>query len=178
MDELKSVTRDQFETFLAAISSRSLREVARHWNKARAQKRMPSWADITSLVPLPHGNHLWCYRYDPRTQDFTGQMAGENLRKWINTSFWRGRPQDISSWSNYDEALQLMKKIVTTPLVFRSSGRLFKVSDQEVTGERIALPLADDGKSGDAIFGASDFVPPQSVGPVQMLHENVEWYAI
>jgi hypothetical protein len=47
-----------------------------------------------------------------------------------------------------------------------------------VTGERIALPLAEDGKTGDAVFGASDFVSPPLLKPAELVYENVEWYKI
>jgi hypothetical protein len=63
-----------------------------------------------------------------------------------------------------------MIRIVTTPLAFRSSGRLFTVRDYDVTGERIALPLAEDGKTGDGIFGASEYWPPPLLGLLELVH--------
>jgi hypothetical protein len=78
----------------------------------------------------------------------------------------------------YGEAKQIMTWIALKSLAARSSGRLFIVKDFVVTGERIGLPMAEDGETGDGIFGASDYWPPPLLGPVELVHENLEWYTI
>lgn len=167
-----------FETFLSRIQSPALRIVAQHWNEARGPKRMPSWADLSLSSLSPDGKRLWGFAYDPKTGDFTGRLAGDRLGKWIGEDFQGGRLADLHAPGNYPEAHQILTRIVTTPLAARTSGRLFTVGDFVVTGERIGLPLAEDGGTGDGILGASDYFPPPLLGPMQLVHENMEWYEI
>lgn len=118
---------------------------------------------------------LWAFHYDPQTQKITGRVAGDKLRKWVGSNFYG---EQVQALYPRGELFDLLIKIVTAPLACRSSGRLFTVGDFVVTGERIALPLAADGETGDGIFGASDYVPPPLLGTPELVHENLEWYSI
>jgi hypothetical protein len=139
---------------------------------------MPSWADISATDLLPYLNMLWVYKYDPKTKDFRVEFAGSRLRKWIEMNYRGKRFQDLASVSNFEEVRRDLIRIVTTPLALRTIGRLFTVDDYDVRGERIALPLAEDGRTGDGIFGVSDYWPPPLLGQFELFHENPEWYEI
>jgi hypothetical protein len=167
-----------FDSLIHRIQSAALRALAQHWRDVRGAKRMPSWADIYAADLSPYLNMLWGYKYDPKTKEFRAELAGNRLRKWIDEKFRGKRIQDLTSASNYEEIRRHLIRIVTTPLAVRSSGRLFTVGDYDVIGERIALPLAENGKTVDGIIGASEYWPPPLLGPVKLIHENLEWYEI
>jgi hypothetical protein len=139
---------------------------------------MPSWADLSSPYALPDAERTWAFGYNPKTGDVTGILAGRRFRRWVGENFYGGHLKDIHTPANYEEARRLLTKIATAPLACRTSGRLFSVDSYTVTGERIALPVAEDGQTGDAILGASDYTPPPLLGSFEMLYENVEWYRI
>ena len=139
---------------------------------------MPPWPDLTSPALSPYLKMLWGFQYDREAKQFRGWLAGHKLRKWVDEKFDGGLYQDLAPPKNYEETQQLLTRIVTTPLAARSSGRLFAVKELAVTGERIVLPLAADGKNADAVFGASDYVSPPLLGPPELVHENMEWYRI
>jgi hypothetical protein len=168
----------KFETLESRIQSPALLVVAQRWNKARGKKRMPSWTDLSFFTPLPDAERTWAFAYDLKTGDITGILTGRRYGKWVDENFHGGHLQDIHSPANFEEAHRLLTKIVTTPLAGRTSGRLFMVDNFIVTGERIALPLAEDGQTGDGILGASDYAPPPLLGSYKLLYENVEWYEI
>jgi hypothetical protein len=172
------VPSDNIETLLARIQSPALLVVAKRWNDARGSKRMPSWADLSSSPMPPDPERTWAFAYDPKTGDLSGVLAGRRLGKWVEENFYGEHLKDLHSPANYEEAQLLLTKIVTTPLACRTSGRLFAVDGFTVTGERIGLPVAEDGQTGDGILGASDYWPPPLLGPAKLIHENVEWYAI
>jgi hypothetical protein len=175
---MNSAPAGQFETFIARIESPALRAVALHWQEARGTGQLPTWVGLGSPAAAPHAKLLWSLAYDPKKGIFTGGFAGDRWRKWIGENFHGRQLKDYHPRSTYLEAQQLLTKIVTTPLAFRSSGRLFTADNLDVTGERIVLPLATDGKTGDGILGASDYAPPPLLGRLEIVHENVEWYAI
>jgi len=168
----------KFEIFLSRIKSPALLAVAQHWSEARGKKRMPSWTDLSSSTLLANDKRLWCYAYDPKTGHFTGRLSGGRTAKWVGSDVYGVHLKDLHAPANYEEVLQLLTKIVVRPLASRTSGRLFTVDSYIVSGERIALPLAEDGRTGDGILGASDYEPPPLLGSLKLIHENVEWYAI
>jgi len=168
---------DSFETFLSRIESPALLAVALLWHEARGKRRMPSWDDLPSDALSPHAKLLWGFAYDPETGLFTVQLAGDRLKRWTDQQIDAGSLEDIRTRANHREIRKQLTRIITTPLVYRSSGRLFKVGDLTITGERICLPLAKDGKTGDAMLGASDYVSPPLLGPSELILENQEWYA-
>lgn len=139
---------------------------------------MPSWTDLSTSALAPYEKFLWGFAYDRETGVFTGQLAGSRYGKWIDANYYGGKLKDFHPRTSYEEAQELLTRIVMTPLAGRSSGRLFTVSDLPVTGERIILPMATDGRTADAILGASDYVPPPLLGPFVMAYENCEWYRI
>ncbi|HWU56881.1 MAG TPA: PAS domain-containing protein [Rhizomicrobium sp.] len=167
-----------FEALLSRIQSPALLAVAQQWHEARGQHRMPSWADIPPTVLSTHSKLIWGYDRDPKTGDFSVRIAGDRLRKWISPNPVGVRYQDAAPPSSFEEAHRYLTKIVTASLALRTSGRLFLVGDFAVSGERIILPMAADAKTGDSVLGASDYAVPPLLGPVELVHENVEWYAI
>jgi hypothetical protein len=166
------------QDFMEGIESPALRAVAEHWFEARGTMVMPRWSDISTSVLAPHFKLLWGFQYNPRTKEFIGGLTGERLKEWLGAGFSGARMLDLHSPTTFREAQQLLIRIVTTPLAVRSSGRLFTVGDRTVTGERIAFPLAADGRTGDAILGASVYDSPVLSGPVKMIYENLEWCAL
>jgi hypothetical protein len=169
---------DGIQRFLNRIESPALRAVAEHWHQARGERLMPKWTELSSSVLAPHFKLLWGFQYDPKIKEFTGGLTGEHVKQWVGSGFAGARLQDLHSPAIVKEAQQLLTKIVTTPLVMRSSGRLFTVGDHTVTGERIALPLSAMGTTGDGILGASDYDSPVLSGPIELINENLEWYAL
>jgi hypothetical protein len=168
----------KFEILLARIQSPALLAVARLWSQARGARRMPCWSDLMSPALSPYSKIMWGYNYDSKTGDFTGSLMGRKLEKWVGEDFYHTPLNNLHPIVDIKETSLYLTKIVTASLAFRSSGRLFTVDDLAVTGERIALPLAEDGKTSDAVVGASDFAPPPLLRPGELVYENVEWYEI
>jgi len=166
-----------FQTFLSRVQSPSLHAMAELWDEARGDRRMPSWADLPVIGSLPYAKMLWGFGYDPVSGDLTGVLAGSKIGKWIDAKFY-GQVKDQRANYGLGALEQRLITCAATPLAYRSKGRLFKVDSFVVTGERIALPMAADGQTGDGIFGGSDYTAPPLLGPLELLHENCEWYAI
>jgi len=47
------------------------------------------------------------------------------------------------------------KRVVAEPALYHGSGRVFHHEGRSGRGERIILPLAEDGRNGDGILGAT-----------------------
>jgi hypothetical protein len=71
---------------------------------------------------------------------------------------FRGTPlRDLHSPTVFEVAQANFVCVITEPACCRWSGRLFRVGDQFIEGERILMPIGSDDLLPDGIFGASDF---------------------
>jgi len=164
-----------FDAFLASVQAPALRAIAQHWNGARGSALLPSW-EALRLEGLPQQARLiWVYAYDPETGKFIGQLSGEQITKAFGKSF-HGLPLELAhTGAIYLWVYQALTRVVTEPAAYKSSGRLYKQAGRIIEGERIALPLASDGRTGDGIIGASWFMDPYLDGAIELLAENESW---
>lgn len=167
-----------FSALTSRIESAALRAVVDHWQQARADKPMPAWSDLSPSAIAPYLKQLWAFRYDRQTGEFTARLAGSRVVVGFGDSF-RGTPlKQLHPPHVFELAQQQMSKVVLEPAIYRSSGKLFKVGEHVIEGERIILPLASNGHHGDGVLGASEFVFSGVSGAIELLCENLEWYSI
>jgi hypothetical protein len=169
-----------FEKFETAIVSSALRAVARHWNAARGVRRIPGWTDLRPSAIAPHLPIVWSYKYDRAGDIFTGRLAGERISSIFGKNF-RGIPMAEAYPSDeYPALFARSKRVVTEPAFMRGSGLVFRHLDRYGTGERIIMPLAEDGKYVDGILGATEY----SMNATPPAWDNLatgeleEWYAL
>lgn len=167
-----------FEAFSQAIVSPALQEVARIWAGARRGHPLPSWEDIQLGALGAQISLIWVYRYDIQTGRFTGRLAGERITKGLGKNL-RGLPlDDAHSAKDYLWVHRYLTRVVKEAMGYRSAGRLFQQAGRFVEGERIALPLADNGQVADGVLGASDYRHPHLEGPFEILTENEVWQSV
>lgn len=144
-----------FEAFVSSIVSKDLRNIALHWNDARGDRLMPGWGNIRPSKIAAQLPLLWTYRYDPVTDSFTGRLAGDQIEQVFGKSF-RGTPMaEIYSSSDYPRLFQRTKRVTIEPAFFLGKGTVFRHVDRYGEGERIILPLAEDGIHGDGVIGGT-----------------------
>ncbi|MFZ2470173.1 PAS domain-containing protein [Parvibaculum sedimenti] len=137
------------------ISNKALRDVAIHWNEARGQRRMPGWSDISPRAIARHLPLIWSWKYDALADVFIGRLAGEeivqafgeNLRGKTGEEFFKNRGGEV--------LLARHRRVVTEPAIYHGQGAVFAHARRIVMGERIILPLAEDGEEGDGILGVT-----------------------
>jgi len=144
-----------YADFERAITSPALKEVASHWNAARATRRMPGWADLKPSRIAAHLSLVWSFKYDAARGAFTGRLVGERIARHIGKDF-RGLslaeayPADALGWVTV-----LFGRVVREPALYAHAGPLFHQMGQPHTGERILLPLSEDGATPDGVLGAT-----------------------
>jgi hypothetical protein len=167
-----------FSEFKGRISSPALQAIAEHWQLVRADKTMPAWSDLSPSALSSHLKRLWAFNYDRATGDFTARLAGTRVMMGFGQSF-RGTPlKDLHPPHVFQRCHANLTKAVSGPAIYWCGGHLFKVGNQVIKGERIVLPLASDGRHGDGVLGASDFQYPATTGPVELIHDQIEWFSI
>lgn len=166
-----------FQNFLQAIASPDLKRVAEHWDQARGSRAMPGWNDIRPTQIARQLPSIWVYRYDRATDLFTGRLAGDLIEHVFGKSF-RGTPMtELYPKVDYPRLFARARRVVCEPALFRGEGMVFKHVEHFGEGERIIMPLADDGVAGDGAFGATVYQSQRGV-PAEDAAEKEFWYAL
>jgi len=156
------------ERFEQSLESSALRNVAHHWAAARGEKRMPAWDDLKPSAIKEQLNIVWSWRFDPVSRQFIGRLAGARIESVLGMSIRGARMADVFGRYDYAKALARHTRVMTEPALFRGRGLIFRHLDRFDIGERIILPLADDGEHGDGILGVTEVqsnygTPPEKV---------------
>jgi hypothetical protein len=130
-------------------------EVARFWDQARRGRRFPAWRDIDPVPLARHLPILWAWRWDKEQQTFIGRLAGEAILDAMGQGFRGSRLQDYLAGRNADVFMQRYRRVLNEPAIMANRGFVFSLIGGTGTGERIALPLADDGETPDGLIGAT-----------------------
>ncbi|HEY4161620.1 MAG TPA: PAS domain-containing protein [Dongiaceae bacterium] len=148
-----------FQTFHASIVSEDLRAVAAHWQAARGVKRMPAWGDIDPIQLGRRLRFVWAWRYDRTSQLFTGRLAGDDIVHIFGKSP-RGMPMaEFFPPEVYRIFHPWHLRVVQEPAFLRGRGRVYSDLGRNFDGERILMPLAEDGDHGDGILGVTFYQP-------------------
>jgi len=148
-----------FERFLACIRSEELRAIAEHWAAARGLKAMPAWRDIDPLQLGRNIRYVWSWKYDRVAETFTGRLAGEELDLAFGKSMRGAAMRDFYSPQVYDLVYPRHRRVVTERGFMYGQGMLFAHMGRTVVGERIVMPLAEDGVTADGIIGGTLYTP-------------------
>jgi hypothetical protein len=144
-----------FQAFTQSITAPELRAIAEHWDRARGSRRMPAWSDIDPVAIGRNLRYIWSWKYDRDNDSFTGRLAGEDIVRAIGKSM-RGLPMtEFFTPDVYEVFFPWHRRIVVEPALLRGTGLIYSRVNRNFSGERIMMPLADDGTLGDGIVGAT-----------------------
>ncbi|HLZ74802.1 PAS domain-containing protein [Phenylobacterium sp.] len=133
----------------------ALREIVRLWDEARGGRRFPAWRDIDPVKLAPHLPILWAWRWDETRGTFIGRLAGEAILDAMGPGFRGSRIEDYFAGRNAETFMARYRRILDEPAAMVNSGFVFSLIGGSGIGERVALPLADDGEHPDGVFGAT-----------------------
>jgi hypothetical protein len=169
-----------YAAFENAISSPSLKEVARYWREICGESQLPSWNDIRPSAIKRHLPIVWCYDYDAVEDDFIGRLAGDKIARLSDKRFKGARLSEIRPNDKYPRSLIRARRVVHEPALYRGQGLVYKTAERMGLGERVVMPLRRAGTCPAGIFGATDF---QSVDDWKNLSLNVhgedeQWFSL
>jgi hypothetical protein len=138
------------------VRDHRLRQLCAYWLNLRAERWMPRRSEIDpSALPavLPC---LWLYDFLPPDR-FRCRLVGEEVKRLFDPSP-RGRCLDEIFPRTYAERVQRrFMTMVEQRQASHTLGRCTVAPGREVYAERVALPLSSDGRTVDALIGASSY---------------------
>lgn len=162
-------------SFEMCIEAPCLKQIAGHWQSARRAQALPSWNDLhiaEGLNPI-----IWTYDFDRTTERFVGRFAGANIEHLFGKHFAGTAMEDLYPPRDYPRLYERAKRVVATPEVYRGTGMVFRHLDRFGAGERIMLPVAEDGEHGDGILGATVYQFFQ-IDRSDVVLESDSWFAL
>jgi hypothetical protein len=118
---------------------------------------MPGWRDIRPSKLARQLPILWSYAYDAASGVFVGRLAGLRVEEKFTIPFKGSRMDELYTLAGYAKIAPLAKRSVGGPALCWSKGSIFTNKDYLTYGERIILPLSEDGVHPDGILGATEF---------------------
>jgi hypothetical protein len=151
-----------FELFFGAIRSEPLRALAQEWAAARGNRRMPAFRDIDPVRIGRSLRYVWAWKYDRGMDSFLGRLAGEEIDRAFGRSLRGMQMSEFYTPDVYAVVYPRHRSVVTSPAFFHGAGMVFARMGLTTVGERIGLPLSEDGETGDGIIGGTFYtsLPP------------------
>lgn len=133
------------------------RDLLCHWRVVRGNRLMPKWSDIDPTSLRRHLPYLWSWRYDAVKDSFTGRIAGEEITAIFGKSMRHVAMVEFFKDWDYEAIFARHKRVVSEPCIAIGQGLVFSYAGRQGYGERVILPLAEDGIHGDGIIGATTY---------------------
>jgi hypothetical protein len=169
-----------FEAFFARIDSQDLRAVADHWRSARAACLMPAWRHIDPLALGPNLKIIWSWKYDRAANRFVGRLSGEEITRAFGKSMRGAKHEEFFPADERERVFRQHRRIVDEPAFALGTGKVFAHVGRVGVGERIILPLAEDGVTADGILGATVYrlVDGPSAGDGACAEYRLEYFPL
>jgi hypothetical protein len=143
------------DRLLTTLREPPLRDIARFWSDARKGRRFPAWRDIDPVALAPHLPILWAWRWDAELDTFIGRLAGEAILDAMGTGFRGARIEEYFAGRNAEVFMARYRRVIEGPAMMCNQGFVFSLVGGVGLGERVALPIAEDGEHPDGVFGAT-----------------------
>jgi len=170
------------------LRSPVLRDVARWWIDAYGGERLPSRHEIDHMAVRYALPYIWLVDWEADTDTFRYRLAGEHVNATFGFSLRGKLLSEIAEPHILDTVRQRFLHVVKGPGAVHASGRVYSRAGGHREGERLILPLADDGVMPTHLLGTTDYgssylVSPQPPPPEYMqedflsLDDVVSWSA-
>lgn len=137
------------------VKHKTLRGLIDYWLEKRGDRAMPSRADIDP-VEIPWAlSCIWLCDYRPAERRFRYRLAGEQINEFWGSAVGGRYLDELVPGPCLAEVERCLSAVYEGPSVVHDFGRIYLEDEVFATGERIILPLSDDGKTVDGLLGAS-----------------------
>jgi hypothetical protein len=140
-----------------SCQSPQLHRLLDHWRGLRQGRLMPGWRDIDPTALAPILPFVWSWKYDRFSNAFTGRLAGDRINSIVGRSLRQMPMVEFFSPVDYQRIFQRLRRVVTEPSIVLQCGLVFQHEGHQGFGERLILPLADDGENGDGVIGVTTY---------------------
>ena len=154
------------QSLMTSLGDSRLQQLFAHWDTVRGTRIMPARRDIDPIMIPQVLSIIFVCDYERATGRLRYRLAGEDIGRRYRGGL-PGRYQDeLYALQEREPYLARIKEIMETPAIFQAQGGVYVADARRGNGERLMLPLAADGRTADALIGATvygiDYLTPPS----------------
>lgn len=157
------------------VTNKVLRQLAAYWLDKRCDRLMPSIKDIDPIeIPWALAR-IWLCDYSPSSGRFRYRLAGEQINAYWGYNI-RGRYLDeLVPAERLDLVTKMFRRVPEGPSIVHDIAQIYLTEEIFKTGERIVLPLSKDGRTVDAVLGATcrDWLRETALEPLSKSSQTV-----
>lgn len=136
------------------VQDQRLRVLCSYWLERRGDRTMPRRADIDPADLPEILPYVWVYDYMPPDR-FRCRMIGERVGRLFYPPPVGRLIDEIFTADKVPEITNRFMSMVVRRQAAHTLGSCTLSTGRKVPGERITLPLSDDGEIADALIGAT-----------------------
>ena len=111
--------------------------------------------------------------------DFINRLAGEDIVRAFGKSPRGRKMTEFFPPEAYAVFMPWHLRVMQEPACLHGAGKVYNRVDRNFTGERIMLPLSEDGETGDGILGATVYLASAGVGAAPSYSdEKLDFYPL
>lgn len=132
-----------------------LRRLIGYWIDKRMPRAMPSRGEIDP-VEIPWAlSWIWLCDYLPADRRFRFRLAGEQVNDFWGSNIGGRYLDEIVPEDQASAADAFLHSATDGPAIVHDRGQILLEDEVFATGERIVLPLSEDGREVTGLLGAS-----------------------
>ncbi len=137
------------------VENRTLRRLIGYWFDKRGERPMPAVGDIDPIeIPWALGR-IWLCDYLAESGRFRYRLAGENINAFWGRSIAGKHLDEIVPPDRLKSVTEKVRMVTELPAIVHDRVSLSLADEIAKNGERIILPLSDDGRTVNVLLGAT-----------------------
>lgn len=132
---------------------------------------MPDRRQIDPVQFAPVLPRVWLCDYAREADRFRYRLTGERVAKRFGHNLSNHYLDDNTDPDYYPRVHRYYRNVIDFPAVLYIHGRLYAETDDPIHGERILLPLSEDGQTGHGVIGATEEIIPRNKSDGRYLPE-------
>jgi len=145
----------ELDTISEGIRTQSLKLLLHHWRTIRGPHLMPSRRQVDPLEFIPVLPRVWLCDYEADSDRFRYRLTGEEIAGRFGHKLSGRYLDDNTDPDYYPRVHRYYRTVVDLPAVLYIYGRLYSDTENPIHGERLLLPLSDDGRTVRNVIGAT-----------------------
>lgn len=133
----------------------STRLLLQHWRTLMEPGKLPSRTQIDPSHLKQVLPTIWLCDYEREADRFRYRITGEKVAKRFSHKLSKHYLDDNTDPDYYPRVHRYYRSVIDSPAVLYIYGRLYSETQNPLHGERILLPLANDGTIASGLVGAT-----------------------
>jgi len=143
------------------VGSAVIGEVLAYWLGFFGRGVLPAFADVEPWQIKRALPYVWIWRRDHADDRFYCRISGEQVNYILGRNISGKAVEEVLPAAMATEAQARWRRLIDERLAHHLVGCVYDFADQQVTGERLILPLAPSKNDRGGVIGVTDAAQPR-----------------